>query len=329
VLDAIIGAPRWSVQYLSQGPVRGFSTIIELRHLRYFIAVAEELNFTRAAERVGIGQPPLSQQIRALEERLGAKLFRRLPHGVELTEAGKALIPEARDLLARAENVKPVVQRAAEGGSGRVRIGFTSSASFHPIVADSIREFRRRWPSANIALKEANTSDLLDELGNGDIDAAFIRPGGTNPVGFSVLRLAGEPSVFALPTTHRLAGAASLPLDAVAAEDILLAPRAAGPELFDSIVSVCRQVGFEPSIVYQAPQITSIVNFVAAGLGVAIVAVSMTQIRVPGVVFVPIEGVKPIVPLALATRPRDANATTKNYVIIVKEQLRSEKALAP
>ena len=295
---------------------------MELRHLRYFIAVAEELSFTRAAERVGIGQPPLSQQIRALEARLDVKLFRRLPHGVELTDAGKALIPEARELLARAENVKPVVQRAAEGGTGRVRIGFTSSASFHPIVADSIREFRGHWPSANIVLTEAHTAVLLEGLGSGDIDAAFIRPGSTNPAGFSVLQLAGEPSLLALPATHPLAGAASLPLEAIATEDILLAPRAAGPELFDSIIAVCRQAGFEPSIVYQAPQITSIVNFVAAGLGVALVAASITQIRVAGVAFIPIDGITPIVPLALATRLRDANATTKNFIAIVNERLR-------
>ena len=296
------------------------STTIELRHLRYFVAVAEELNFTRAAARVGIGQPPLSQQIRALECELGGELFRRLPHGVELTPAGAALLDDARALLEQSDALSRTVRRATEGASGRVRIGFTASASFHPIVADSIRDFRRCWPLVDVTLAEANTSELLERLACNEIDAAFIRPGARNPPSFAVKRLSEEPTLLALPAGHPRAHAASLRLIDIASESILLAPRRAGAELFDHFVAVCRTAGFEPSIVYEAPQITSIPNFVAAGLGVSIVAASVAQIAVKGVVYIPIDGIAPVVRLALATRQTGLSPAILNYATIVESQ---------
>jgi DNA-binding transcriptional LysR family regulator len=316
----IVGLYEYEVQYISQALDRGFSTTIELRHLRYFVAVAEELNFTRAAARVGIGQPPLSQQIRALESELGGELFRRLPHGVELTLAGAALLDDARALLEQSEALKRTVRRATEGASGRVRIGFTASASFHPIVANSIRDFRSRWPHVDVALAEANTSELLDRLSRSDIDAAFIRTGARNPPGFAVNRLLEESTLLVLPTNHPRAGAASLRLIDIASENILLAPRRDGVELFDHCVAVCRRAGFEPSIVYEAPQITSIPNFVAAGLGVSMVAASVAQIAVTGVVYIPIAGIAPVVRLALATRQTGLSPAIANYAAIVESQ---------
>jgi DNA-binding transcriptional LysR family regulator len=316
----IVGLYGYEVQYISQALDRGFSTTIELRHLRYFVAVAEELNFTRAAARVGIGQPPLSQQIRALESELGGDLFRRLPHGVELTMAGAALLDDARALLEQSEALKRTVRRATEGASGRVRIGFTASASFHPIVANSIRDFRSRWPHVDVALAEANTSELLDRLSRSDIDAAFIRTGARNPTGFAVNRLLEESTLLVLPANHPRAGAASLRLIDIANEHILLAPRRDGVELFDHCVAVCRRAGFEPSIVYEAPQITSIPNFVAAGLGVSMVAASVAQIAVNGVVYIPITGIAPVVRLALATRQTGLSPAIVNYAAIVESQ---------
>jgi DNA-binding transcriptional LysR family regulator len=135
---------------------------MELRHIRYFLAVAEEMNFTRAAKKVGIGQPPLSQQIRSLEEELGAPLFRRVPRGVELTDSGKAFLPEAQTILAQAERAKKIAQRGARGELGSLRLGFTGSAAFTQMVRDAIRVFRKHYPKVELTLEEEDTTTLLE-----------------------------------------------------------------------------------------------------------------------------------------------------------------------
>ncbi|HTZ35973.1 MAG TPA: LysR family transcriptional regulator, partial [Stellaceae bacterium] len=155
---------------------------MELRHLRYFVAVAEEGHVTRAAERLGIQQPPLSQQIRALERELEAQLFHRKPRGVELTAAGRAFLDDAKAILARAEAAVAGARRAARGESGRIGIGFTSSASFHPFVPRTIRRFRERHPLVALALEESGTTELVAALRSNQIDAAFVRsPFGGSP----------------------------------------------------------------------------------------------------------------------------------------------------
>src|SRR5262245_17781428 len=148
---------------------------MELRHLRYFIAVAEEGHITRAAERLGIQQPPLSQQIRALEQELDVQLFRRHPRGVELTEAGRTFLAEARGILSQVDHARAATQRSARGEQGRVAVGFTSSASFHPFVSRAIRSFRDTHPLVSLALEESGTTELVAALKEGRIDAAFIR----------------------------------------------------------------------------------------------------------------------------------------------------------
>lgn len=298
---------------------------MELRHVRYFLAVAEERNFTRAAARVGIGQPPLSQQIRALETEIGSPLFRRLPHGVDLTEAGEAFLIEARKLLAQADQAMRNARRAAAGESGQLRVGFTSSASFHTIVAASIRAYSARYPEVEITLIESPTTELLERLWNGDLDAVFIRPGRSDPDGIHVRRIMDESTVIIVPANHAHAGAASLELAALEQDAFLLFPRHAGPELFDEIVAACRRSGFEPSIGQTAPEITSIASFVAAGLGVSVIPVSLAAQHVPGVSYVPIAGEAPVAPLALATRPNESSAVVKNYVALVAAQLTSSR----
>src|SRR5437899_430817 len=152
---------------------------MELRHLRYFVAVAEERHVTRAAARLGIQQPPLSQQIRALETELELQLFRRKPRGVELTPAGEAFLAEARIVLERAEHAVLAARRAARGEAGRLGLGFTSSASFHPLVPRAIRAFREAHPLVALSLEEAGTAELVEGLSAERIDAAFVR----SPIG--------------------------------------------------------------------------------------------------------------------------------------------------
>ncbi|OCI96915.1 LysR family transcriptional regulator [Rhizobium sp. AC27/96] len=287
---------------------------MELRHLRYFLAVAEELNFTRAARRIGIGQPPLSNQIRDLEDEIGAPLFRRMPHGVELTEAGQVFLPEARAIVAKAGQAKALALRAARGELGRLRVGFTGSAAFSPIVPSSVRSFRRAYPEIDLTLEEAHTTRLLERLGAEELDAVFIRPGHADPPAFRSHTLGEEAMVIALPSGHPLAEAESLPLSSLSEEPFVLFPRTAGPSLFDGIIAACRHAGFEPILGQIAPQITSIANLIAVELGVSVVPSAVAQIRVPGVTYVPIAGNGPVARLTLATRRDERSAVVQNFI---------------
>jgi DNA-binding transcriptional LysR family regulator len=290
---------------------------MELRHIRYFLTVAEELNFTRAAKKIGIGQPPLSQQIRSLEEELGAPLFRRIPRGAELTDSGKAFLPEAQAMLAQAERAKKIARCGARGELGSLRLGFTSSAAFTRIVQNAIRLFRESYPNVNLSLEEQDTTTLLERLSEQTVDVVFIRPGRKNPDGVRVHRLIDEATMIALPSQHPLAKASALPLSALAKEPFVLFPRKAGPALFDETISACRRAGFEPIMGHEVPQITSVGNMIAAGLGVSIVPVSIAnQVCVAGVKYLKIVGHAPIAPISLAIRPDEQAVTVKNFVAL-------------
>ncbi|HTD16659.1 MAG TPA: LysR family transcriptional regulator [Chthoniobacterales bacterium] len=287
---------------------------MELRHVRYFLAVAEEQNFTRAAKKVGIGQPPLSQQIRALEDELGTPLFHRLSHGAELTSAGKAFLPEAQAMMRQAERAKKIARLGAKGQVGQLRVGFTSSAVFRPIVPQILRDFHQKHPEVELSLTEHDTSDLLKLLTEQQLDASFIRPGPQNPGGFDVHRFKDESSKAALPLGHPLAKRRTVKLSALSHEPFVIFPRKAGPSLFDGIIESCRRSGFDPFIAYEAPQISSAPNLVAAGLGVSIVPLSIAaQIRVKGVAYLPIAGESPAFGLALAIRADEKSAVVYNF----------------
>jgi DNA-binding transcriptional LysR family regulator len=287
---------------------------MELRHLRYFIAVAEELNFTRAARKVGIGQPPLSNQIRDLENEIGAPLFRRLSNGAELTEAGGAFLPEARAILLQAEQAKQSAIRAARGQSGRLRVGFTSSAVFNPVVPAIVNAFREKYAAVEFNLEEAPTTQLLERLDGEELDAVFIRSGSGDVPQVRCQLLAEDPMVIVLPVKHPLSGAQTLRLDALARESFVLFPREAGAGFFDDIMAACRRAGFEPQLGQSAPQITSIASLIAVGLGVSIVPADMAMINVPGVRYIAIAGEAPTARLALATRRDERSSIIRNFI---------------
>ena len=293
---------------------------MELRHLRYFVAVAEEGHITRAAQRLGIQQPPLSQQIQALERELDAQLFRRKPRGVELTPAGRALFDEARAILARVDEAVAATKRAAQGEAGRIGIGFTSSASFHPFVPRTIRAFREAQPLVALALEESGTTELVAALRAQAIDAAFVR----SPVGESddlfVRPLFDEKMVAALPSGHRLSGAGDdLPLAALADETFILYRRPVGPGLHDAIIAACDRAGFSPKIGQEAPRMLSTLSLVAAGLGVTVVPASMSRLEAEGVVYRPIDkSAQLTAPLNLAYRRDEISAAVRRFVALVQ-----------
>jgi len=291
---------------------------MELRHLRYFLAVAEELNFTRAAARIGIGQPPLSQQIRSLEDELGTPLFRRTPTGAELTEAGKAFLPEARAILARANHATETARRAGRGELGSIRIGFTASAAYLDAVPRSIRLFTRTYPDVETSLVEAGTSTLLEQIREERLDAAFVRLGRHDPDGISILPLSTEGMSVVVPEGHTAGKAKSIALGALAGERMVLFPRTAGPSLHDEIIAACWRAGFEPLFGQEAPQFSSAINLVAAGMGVSLVPQSMARVQVRGVRYLAIPKGSPMIRLALATSPAGSTHVVDHFVASVR-----------
>ena len=216
---------------------------MDLRHLRYFVAVAEALHFTRAAERLGIKQPPLSLQIRQLEEEMGTPLFRRLTRGVELTESGALLLEEARRILDQVERTKAMVQSRARGETGRIRVGFGGATYFHPLVLGVIGRFREQYPQIVLAPEQSNTPRLVAGLHGGEIDVAFVRPPVSDSEGLDMELLVEEPMLVVLPTTHALAQNRSIPLAAIARDTLILFPRLIGPGVYDAIVAACLRAG--------------------------------------------------------------------------------------
>jgi DNA-binding transcriptional LysR family regulator len=291
---------------------------MELRHLRYFVAVAEEGNITRAAERLGIGQPPLSQQIHALERELDVKLFHRTGHGVVATDAGKALLVDAKRLLDDVDQATLNAQRAGRGETGHLHLGFTASAAFHPIVRALVREFRNAYPGVGLTLTEGTTAQLLAQLDEGRIDLAFLRPGVHSFAGVVLQDIASEPMKAVLPVTHPLAQRARIPLSALAQEPFVLIPRAASPMLHDEIVSACRHAGFDPMPGQQAPQLSTVVSLVAAEFGVSIVPASVSQFHAEGVTYVDIADAKVRSKLALASLEGNSSTRVDNFLDIAR-----------
>jgi DNA-binding transcriptional LysR family regulator len=296
---------------------------MELRHLRYFIAVAEEKHITRAAERLGMQQPPLSQQIRALERELDVQLFHRKPRGVELTDAGSALLTDARAILAHIDHAFATTKRTARGEQGRIALGFTSSAPFHPFVPRILRNYREAFPLVSLTLEESGTMELSENLRGERIDAAFIRSPLANQEGLAVNLLFQEAMVIALPQEHILARRRgeknALPLKTLADETFVVYRRRAAPGLYDAILSACNQAGFSPRIGQEAPRIVSTLNLVAAGLGVSLVPESLQRMQMDGVVFRRVSGpVQPKAPLYLASRRNEPAATVRRFLELVR-----------
>jgi DNA-binding transcriptional LysR family regulator len=295
---------------------------MELRHLRYFVAVAEELHFTRAAERLGIKQPPLSCQIRQLERELGTSLFRRLTRGVELTEAGALLLDEARGILDQVERIKAAVQSRARGETGCVRLGFADATCVQPLVPGLIRAYHQRYPSVLIMPEQSETLLLVAGLRSGMIDVAFVRPPLSDGEGVEVAPLVEEPMVIVLPESHPRAGDRSMPLAALAEETLILFPRTLGPGLHDAIIASCQRAGFSCKLGPEAPQTTSTIHMVAAGYGVSIVPQSFAQIHLAGIAYIRIEGEAPRAPIGLAFRRGDHSTIVRNFVASARRHYR-------
>jgi DNA-binding transcriptional LysR family regulator len=301
---------------------------MELRHLRYFIAVAEELHFGRAAQRLHISQPPLSMQIRALEEELGLTLLKRTQRHVSLTHAGRSFLQEARQILSRLDQAVMLARRTARGEVGELVVGFISVADYNvlPLV---LREFRRRFPLVNLALRESTTDAQIRDLLAGHIDVGFVLPPVNEPAleTRSILR---EPLIAALPERHPLARKPGrLALEKLQNAPFILFPRTNAPGLYDDIVSCCRAAGFSPLVAQEAIQMQTIVSLVSAELGVALIPASLTNLRRTGVTYKELKQTTPETEVRLAWRRGDERPALRVFVDVALSTARAPGNAGP
>ena len=300
---------------------------VELRHLRYFVAVAEEGHITRAAERLGMQQPPLSQQIKAIERELDVQLLRRKARGVELTNAGRAFLQEARTMLAQLDRAVETTRSAARGEQGRLCVGVTSTAPLHPLVPRAIRAFREAVPMVSLTLEECLSNELVERLQNESMDAAFIRTSRSGEDGLMVHALLEEAMVVAMPSTHVLAQGnrgTAVSLRRLANETfILYGPPGTG--MYDATIAACLAAGFNPRVgnlgasTQQAPRITSTLSLVSAGLGISFVPSSLQRVNIDGVVYRPLKGAaQPTAVLNLASRRGDPSVVVRQFISVVR-----------
>ena len=288
---------------------------MELRLLRYFMAVAEEGHITRAAEKLGMQQPPLSQQIKILERELGVQLFRRKPRGVELTESGRAFFDEVGGLFAKLDHATETARRAARGEQGQLSIGIASTAHFCPIVPRLIREFRELFPTVSIKLQEGGSSELTGLARDGLLDVAFVRKLFVPAQGLAVTHLLDEAMVVALPGNHPLSNRKSISLKALADDVFVSYRRPEGPGISDVIESACHAAGFNPRYGAEAPRPASALNFVAAGHGISIVPASLQRMQLDGVCYRPLANASQLkAPLNVISRRDNASPVLRNFL---------------
>ncbi|HQU49225.1 MAG TPA: LysR family transcriptional regulator [Casimicrobiaceae bacterium] len=283
---------------------------MELRHLRYFVAVGEALNVGRAAAVLHIAQPPLSRAIRAFEEELGVELFRRGARGVALTRAGSALLPEARRLLRDAEALRENARQYAAGEAGTLAIGFVSTASYN-VLPRIVPAFRARRPGVRLALRETTSDVQMPALVAGDLDVGFL-VAGPLPQALAYVPLHREPLIAALPARRRWPS--RVPLRRLAGESFILFPREVAPGWHDAIVALCRSAGFSPQVGQEAIQMQTIVSLVAGGMGVSLVPASLGRLRRDGVVYRALAERSPDVETGLAWRAADDSPLTRAFI---------------
>ena len=260
---------------------------MELRHLRYFVAVAEEEHVTRAAARLGIQQPPLSQQIRQLEEELGVDLFERSPRQIKLNSAGKVFLNDARRILGMVRESVQRVRQFDMGREGSLIIGLVSSASMHPLTIRVIEAFRQTYPLVSLQIEEGANHELMRLIGEERLDLAFVRTGVDRYPQLACRTLLQEPAVVAMPANHPLAQGADQPvaLESIGGEDLLVYRFVNGAGICEMLFAALADRGIRPRVVSETERMISALNMVAAGFGIAVVPQAMTALRIPNIVY--------------------------------------------
>jgi DNA-binding transcriptional LysR family regulator len=299
---------------------------LELRHLWYFLAVAEELSFSRAAARVGIAQPPLSQQIQRLEAMLGCALFDRTARRVRLTAAGNLLAGEARRLLADAAHTTLLLRRAARGEVGTLSVGFWASTLFSPLPA-AVRRFRERFPGVTVRMRELYPPHDLDAVRTGAVDVAVLRE--PEPAdGIAMRVVVSEPFVAAVPADHPLARRRAVTPAMLRDEPFVLFPREVVPGLHAKLLGLCRDAGFDPHVVQEVEAWHTIVSLVEAGIGVSLIPASIQARRAGDLVYLPLRGPQVRTTTSACWRADDTSQTTQAFLEVL-EAARRQFGSAP
>lgn len=294
---------------------------MELRHLRYFVAVADSGGFTRAAERLGIQQPPLSQQVKSLEQELGFRLFIRHPKGVELTVGGRVFLEEARAILAGVLDAVRKASGVAQGLEGSLAVGFTMSVAVHRLSSAILREYRGRYPGVALEFREGNAAQLTELVAAGRLQAALLRAPVALLPELVFVTLLQEDMLVALPHSHDLArdSAGLLPLLALADEPFILVRRPGAPGMYADLITACQSVGFTPRIAAEVGNMLTNLMLVAAGVGISVVPASMEDVHRESVVYRRLEkSPRVVAPLTLVYRAEERNPAARHFLSIAK-----------
>jgi DNA-binding transcriptional LysR family regulator len=289
---------------------------MELRHLRYFVAVAEELHFGRAALRLHLAQPPLSQQIRKLEEILGHQLFTRTSRAVKLTSAGEVFLDRARRTLRNVQDDIEEARSIGRGEAGVLQVGFVGSSMLTPLPG-MLEHYRRQYPKVTLRLHESFTSLVVQQLVNGALDVGFLRDG-VQAEGLDIEILFSEPLIAVLPANHPLAKRKSISAGDLKDEPFVMFPPVAGSHAYEKWLSLCDESGFRPRVVQEAPQWLTILRLVGAGLGVTIAPACAAQIASPEVVCRRLRGSRTTSDIELAYRHGEDRAIVKAFSSIAR-----------
>ncbi|BAY92660.1 MULTISPECIES: LysR family transcriptional regulator [unclassified Tolypothrix] len=286
---------------------------MELRHLRYFIAVAEELHFSKAAERLHIAQPPLSQQIQQLEAELGVELFhRKTKRQVQLTEAGKVFLQEAYGLLLQLETAIALTQRIGRGQTGQLRIGFTSLVIYE-LLPSILRQFREQFPEVELVLRELTTSQQEQALRDSLIHVGFAHPP-LEDEKLSYQSIHQQTLVVALPSNHSLAQTEHIQVQELEDEPLIMFPRYLAPGLYDLIMSLFRQRNIKPQVTQEAVQMQTIIGLVSAGMGVAITPSVLQNLQRSGVIYRPLLEAAPVIETAIIWQKNSLTPLVENFL---------------
>ncbi len=290
---------------------------MELRQLQYFLAVAEELNFGRAAARLQIAQPPLSRQIRQLEQELGVELFRRTKRRVELTEAGRVFLEEARQILSQVEQGVRVAQRASRGEIGRLVVGFEGSSTYD-VIPVSLKVYRERFPEVDLVVYAMTTEEQIQALLENRIGIGFV-VSPLNDRRLAIEIILREALILAIPESHPLVARNEVRVRELEGESFIMFQRNRGCGLYDQVIAICQRAGFSPRVIQEADEMQVMLGFVAAGLGITLLSASVQQFQRPGVVYRTLQPSTPKVTLALVWRRDDPSAVLQAFIEVVRE----------
>ena len=294
--------------------------MIDIHKLNAFVAVVEESNISKAAVRLHMQQPPLTRLMQSLEQGLDTPLLKRLPRGVEATEAGKVLYQEAITILAHAQSIPRRVQNIAQGKEGQLNVGFTHSVGLHPFLPTVLRAFRDQFPQVSIYLEEESSSALIDAVINEKLDIVFLRKPAPMQRKLHSQHVLNEPLMVALPNNHRLAQTDGvIQLSDLEPYEFVLYRRLGGQDLFDNIMASCYQAGFSPHVVQEAPRLTSSLNLIAAGIGLSIVPASIQDFWNKQIIYKVLEAKKPcIAPIYAIYRADQMNIRVQHILSLLQ-----------